>query len=287
MNAKPLAGKVALVTGASRGVGRGVAEGLGEAGATVFVTGRSSRAGGSSVPNLAGTVEDTAEAVTALGGRGVPLTCDHRSDEDTRKVFEGILAEAGRLDVLVNNVWGGYELFHAGRAQEYNAPFWEQDLSLWDSMFATGVRAHYACSRLAAPLMLERGGLIVNVSFFAGLAYRPGENVAYSVAKAADDRMTEGMAWSLRERHVAVVSLYPGLVRTEGVMLWKEYFDLSNSESPRFSGRAVAALAADARVMERSGSVVVSAELAAEYGFTDLDDSRPRSLRPDFERPPA
>jgi NAD(P)-dependent dehydrogenase (short-subunit alcohol dehydrogenase family) len=275
-----LEGRVALVTGASRGVGKGIALGLGEAGAKVYVTGRTV-AGGEPTTSLAGTIDETAAEVTARGGEGVAARCDHTRDDDVRALFARIEREAGRLDVLVNNAWGGYELFHEGRGQEFEAPFWEQDLSIWDAMFTPGVRSQYVATTLAVPLMLEHGGLIVNTSSFAGAS--PKENPALGTAKAATDRLTLLTAAALRDRSIAVLSLYPGLVRTEGILKWEEYIDLGNSESPLLVGRSVAALASDPDVIERTGTVQVVAELADEYGFTDEDGARPESLRPDYE----
>jgi NAD(P)-dependent dehydrogenase (short-subunit alcohol dehydrogenase family) len=145
----------------------------------------------------------------------------------------------------------------------------------WDKMFGAGVRAHYVASVLAAPMMIaQRSGLIVNISF--GAAQQDDAGVAYGVAKAADDRMAATMAHELRPHNVAAVSLYPGLVRTEGVLAASQFFDLSNSESPQFLGRAVAALATDPDIMQRSGHVLVAAALAHEYGFTDIDGKQPR-----------
>ncbi len=283
-----LAGQVALVTGASRGVGRGVALGLGEAGATVYVTGRTLSGRPAHLPPLAGSLEDTAAEVTRLGGRGVALACDHRDDAQTRAVVERIREAHGRLDVLVNNVWGGYEGLHLwdARGQQWGAPFWTQPLTLFDEMFGAGVRAHYITSALSAPLLMEARGLIVNISFFAGLRHQDQENIPYFLAKNADDRMAQAMANHLRPHGVTCVSLYPGLVRTEGVLLAPEgAFDFSNSESPQFLGRAVAALAGDPERLAQSGSVLVAAELGERYGFTDVDGRRPRSIRTDFERP--
>jgi dehydrogenase/reductase SDR family protein 1 len=273
-----LDGQIALVTGGSRGVGKGVAVALGEAGATVYVTGRSVE-GGEPTTSLPGTIEQTA---AEAGSRAVAVECDHRDDDGVRGVFERIAREQGGLDVLVNNVWGGYELLHEGRYETFGGPFWEAPLEVWDGMFSVGVRAHYVASSIAVPLMLERGrGLIVNVSSFA--AANPKEVVPLGVAKAATDHLTALMAEHLRERGIAVVALYPGLVRTEGVLKWKDYIDLSNSESPWFVGRAVAALAADDSVLSRTGQRLVVAELAEEYGFADEDGAQPRSLRPQFE----
>src|SRR5881398_2917737 len=159
----------------------------------------------------------------------------------------------------------------------WSRPFWEQPLWRWDAMFSAGVRAHYRASQLAAPAMIaQRRGLIVNISFWAAQKYIG--NVAYGVAKAATDKMTADMARELREYNVAAVSLYPGLVRTEKVMAASAFLDLSNSESPQFIGRTVAALAADANVLEKSGRVLVAAALAREYGFTDIDGQQPRPL---------
>lgn len=268
--------RVALVTGASRGVGKGIALGLGESGATVYITGRTVEAGRATV-NLPGTIYQTAEEVEKAGGKCIPIRCDHREDEQARSVIERIQSEQGRLDILVNNVWGGYEHFNDGTEFWKEKGFWTAPPSRWDAMFQAGVRAHYAASVLAAPLMIAQGsGLIVNISFFA--AQRDDKGVAYGAAKAADDQMARGMAHELREHNVAVVSLYPGLVRTEAVMAAAKFFDLSNSESPQFIGRAVAALAVDPGVMGKSGKVLVAAQLALEYGFTDIDGKQPRPL---------
>lgn len=262
-----LTGKVALVTGASRGVGKGVALGLGEAGATVYVTGRTVTEGSGAIP-LPGTVAGTAAEVTASGGTGVAVPCDHRDDAQAMAVFETIRSRSGRLDVLVNNVWGGYEHFWDGTEFWNERGFWTTPISRWDSMFAAGVRAHYVAAVHAAALMVDAGsGLIVNISSEAAGIDDAG--VPYSVAKAASDRMAVCMAHELRERGVAAVSLYPGLVRTESVLRAAEHFDLSRSESPRFVGRVVAALAADPAVIERSGKVLTTAGLAEAYGIED------------------
>lgn len=257
---------VAWVTGASRGVGRGVAEGLAELGASVWLSGRDERA-----------LAESAASVEALGGRATAFVCDHTDDARVEELCQALLERHGRLDVLVNNAWGGYENMLEAGEFTWLRPFWEQPLWRWDAMFAAGLRAAYTASRLAARAMLARkGGLIVNVSYWAARKYLA--NVAYGVAKAATDRMTADMAHELRPHGVAVVSLYPGLVRTEKVMESAGFLDLSNSESPRFVGRAVAALARDPEVLRRSGGVVVAAELAREFGFSDVDGKRPRPL---------
>lgn len=271
-----LMGKVALVTGASRGVGKGIALGLGEAGAVVYLTGRTVEEGKAAV-SLNGTIHQTAEEVNQLGGKGIPIQCDHRNDEEVEAFFQRIRSEQGRLDILVNNVWGGYEHFNDGTEFWKEKGFWTVPLSRWDKSFQSGVRAHYVASVFAAPLMIAvRSGLIVNISFFA--AQKDNSGVIYGIAKAADDRMAATMAYELREHNVAAVSIYPGLVRTESVLKAGEYFDLSNSESPQFIGRAIAALANDPNLMQKSGQVLVAAALALEYGFTDIDGKQPRPL---------
>jgi len=268
-----LTGKVALVTGASRGVGRGVALSLGEAGATVYVTGRTVDETQAVVP-LTGTVHQTAAEVTRLGGQGIAVRCDHRDDGQVEAVLQRIRDEQGRLDIVVNNAWAGYEGYHSNTYPPPNVPFWERPPSFWDDNLI-GVRWTYVTSRFAVPIMVAQPrGLIVNISFGA---LTPG-NAAYNVAKTATDRLSWEMAQALREHQITVLSLYPGLVRTEGVLLNAQYFDLSNSESPQFTGRAVVALAADPRVLDRSGQAWVVARLAGDYDFDDIDGQRPRPI---------
>jgi len=252
---------VAVVTGATQGVGRGTAHELAEQGARVFVTGRSA-------PEY-GAIESD-ERITGI-------RCDHRVDVDVDAAFDRILREAGTVDILVNNVWGGYERMIEDGEFTWSKPFWEQPLWRWDAMFDAGARAHYHASQRAAPSMIaQRRGLIVNISFWA--AQKHIGNVAYGASKAATDKLTADMATELKPHGVAVVSLYPGLVRTEKVMEAAAWLDLSNSESPEFIGLAVAALAADPEVMRYSGQTLVAASLALEYGFTDIDGATPRPL---------
>jgi NAD(P)-dependent dehydrogenase (short-subunit alcohol dehydrogenase family) len=220
---------------------------------------------------------DSAAEVSRLGGEGIGVVCDHCSDAATRALFQRVQAEQGGLDVLVNSAWGGYENMVEAGEFTWERPFWQQPLWRWDAMFAAGVRAAYVASQHAAQLMVEqRSGLIVHISTWAAQKYIA--NVAYGVAKTATDRMAADMAHELREHGVAVLSLYPGLVRTEKVMESADFLDLSNSESPRFTGRAVSALAHDPDVLKRSGQTLVAATLAREYDFTDLDGSQPLPL---------
>lgn len=256
---KALKDKVALVTGASRGVGKGIALELIEAGATVYITGRS--------------VAD----MQYLAGRGTAIECDHRNDEQVQAAFRQIAAEQGRLDILVNNVWGGYENMLENGEFTWSRPFWQQPLWRWDAMFQAGVRASYLASQWAAQVMVpQQSGLIVNISFWA--ARKHIGNVAYGVSKAATDKLTADMAVELRPHGVTAVSLYPGLVRTEKVMEAAAWLDLSNSESPEYIGRAVVALATDPDMMRYSGTVLVAAGLGTQYGFADIDGKTPKPL---------
>jgi dehydrogenase/reductase SDR family member 1 len=253
-----LHGQVALITGGSRGIGRGIASELARQGATVFVTGR------------------TESDLATIGEGTIGIRCDHTVDSDVDAAFARI-AQTGAIDVLVNNVWGGYERMVDNGEFTWMKPFWQQPLWRWDAMFGAGVRAHYHASQLAAPAMVaRRRGLIVNISHWA--AQRHLGNVAYGVSKAATDKMTAHMAAELQPHGVTVVSLYPGMVRTEKVMASAAWLDLSNSESPEFIGRAVAALAADPDVLRHTGKVLVAAAVATDYGFTDIDGKRPRPL---------
>jgi dehydrogenase/reductase SDR family member 1 len=254
-----LDGKISVVTGGTRGVGRGIGCELAQHGSRVFVTGRS-----------AADYEELAERLTGL-------RCDHRDDAQVERVFGLVNREAGGIDILVNNVWGGYERMVEGGVFTWSKPFWEQPLWRWDAMLGAGVRAHFHASQLAAPSMIARRcGLIVNISFWA--AQKHIGNVPYGVSKAATDKLTADMASELAPFGVAVVSLYPGLVRTEKVMEAAQFLDLSNSESPEFIGRAVAALAADRDVLRHTGKVLIAASVAQEYGFTDVDGKQPRPL---------
>jgi NAD(P)-dependent dehydrogenase (short-subunit alcohol dehydrogenase family) len=275
---------IALVTGASRGAGRAIALELGTARATVYVTGRSVR-GGATTDNVPGTVEDTAAEVTGRGGTGIAVRCDHTADADVESLFTRIRDEHGRLDLLVNNVWGGYE--HPDCRPLTFAPFWEQSLQQWDRMFTAGVRAHLTASRLAAPLMVpQRRGLIVSTT--ANLRALPYmKNLFYDLAKNAVSHLVWAMAQELREHHVAAVAVAPGFMRTERIV---EAFTRAGAaqaldgpggpkETPFYLGRAVLALASDAQVINKSGEVLEVGALAQEYGFTDVDGTQPPPFR--------
>lgn len=282
---RPLQHCVAVVTGASRGAGRGIAIELGAAGATVYVTGRSTRAAPaegyesllalSGLDALPGTIDDTAEAVTSAGGRGIAVRCDHGDEAQVQQLFERVQAEQSRIDLLVNNAWGGHESFDG----VFEAPFWKHPLSHWDAMMDRGVRHHLLASRAAAPLMVaQQRGLIVATTFWDRGHYLRG-NLYYDLAKAAINRLAFGVAEELRPHGVASLALSPGWMRTEFVLAghhtdeahWQEVPALARTESPRYLGRAVAALAGDAQVLSRSGQVLRVADLAREYGFTDVD----------------
>ena len=251
---------IALVTGASRGVGRGAAIGLAAEGFTVFATGR--------------TI-DSADLPASI----VRIRCDHCSDTDTSHVFQRI-AEAGEgLDILVNSAWGGYERMVEDGKFTWGLPFWQQPSHRWTSMMDAGVRSAFFASAKAAEMMIaQRRGLIVNISFWAAQKYVG--NSIYGIAKAATDKMSSDMAHELRSSGVAVVSLYPGLVRTESVMEAAKggWLDISNSESPEFIGHVVSALSRDPKLMERSGQVVVAAQLAQEFNVRDIDGKQPTPL---------
>lgn len=269
---------IALVTGASRGVGRGIAHELGVAGGTVFVTGRTRR-GDEPTDGLPGTIDDTAELVSDCGGLGIAVKCDHTDDDAVQELARRIRAEQGRLDLLVNNVWGGYEAYDP---ELWRLPVWEQPIWRWDKMWETGPRAHYTTSRTVLPLMLEAGRsgvgpLVVNVSFGDQGKYLG--DVQYDVAKAATTRLGFALAEELEDRGLVALTLYPGFVRTERVERSAGPEDLARTHSPRLVGRAVVALASDPGVGEKSGGAYAVGALAAEYGFADVDGTVPEPFR--------
>jgi dehydrogenase/reductase SDR family protein 1 len=264
--------RIALVTGGSRGVGKGVAIGLAEAGATVIVTARTRNSGGSEWP---GSLDETIAAIDEAGGRGIGLLCDHSDDGSVQKVFDLIRRDHGRLDVLVNNV------FAAPNVMPVNVPFWQVPASLWDTMHRVGLRSHFIASQFAVPLMLPQArGLIVNTSSGGGIRYT--FNVPFGVQKSGVDRMARDMAHELRPFGIAAVSIWPGYIKSEKLAAQPDRVPpalakliAERGETPVFAGRAVAALAADPDVMAKSGQIVLASELAAEYGFTDVDGKVP------------
>jgi NAD(P)-dependent dehydrogenase (short-subunit alcohol dehydrogenase family) len=273
-----LSGKVAVVTGATRGVGRGIAQVLGEAAATVYVTGRTTSTGGSIEP---GTIESVAAEVDAAGGRGLPVRCDHADAREIAALFARVSEESGRLDLLVNNVHSGL----ADVAEDAGRRFFELDPERWGRMNRVGLEGNYvACVHGARMMVAQRSGLIVNVGSFGSFGYL--FDVAYGTGKAALDRLTADMARELRPSGVAVVSLWPGFVWTETTLPlrpnatpgYRRTLD-AYGELPVVSGHAVAAMASDPRILRRSGRVHVAAEVAARHGFREASGLRPLSPR--------
>ncbi|MFJ4842490.1 SDR family oxidoreductase [Streptomyces sp. NPDC088746] len=282
-----LHGKIALVAGATRGAGRGIAVQLGAAGATVYVTGRTTRERRSEY-GRAETIEETAELVTAAGGTGIAVPTDHLVPEQVRALAERIDAEQGRLDVLVNDVWGGERLF------AFDKPVWEHDLDDGLRLLRLGVETHAITSHFTLPLLVRRpGGLVVEMTdgtaAYNGANYR--NSYFYDLVKNSVLRMAFVLAHELEPHGGTAVALTPGWLRSE-MMLdafgvaeenWRDALTevphFCISESPAYVGRAVAALAGDAALARRNGQSLSSGQLAQEYGFTDLDGSRPDAWR--------
>jgi NAD(P)-dependent dehydrogenase (short-subunit alcohol dehydrogenase family) len=272
--------RVAVVTGASRGAGKGIALALGETGATVYVTGRTRTEG-----ELPGTVFATAQEITDRGGTGVPVICDHSDDTQVEALFKQVERESGGLDILVNNA------FTIPDGLSRKGPFWEKPLAL-QSMFDVGMRSAYVASYYAAPLLIRnKAGLVVNTSSFGGRCYMHGP--AYGAGKAAVDKMAHDMAVDFKPYDVAAVSLWMGLLKTErnralfeGVPERYQSF-AAGAESPEFSGRVIDALARHPDRMRWTGQVLIGAELGAELGVTDLDGHRPHSHRAVLGDPPT
>ncbi|WP_026735363.1 SDR family oxidoreductase [Fischerella sp. PCC 9605] len=284
-----LKGKVAVVAGATRGAGRGIACMLGEAGATVYCTGRSTRAMRShgrksdspfDLEHRPETIEQTAELVDRYGGVGISVRVDHTVEEQVKVLFAQVTAEQGRLDILVNDVWGGDEL------TEWGKPFWKLSLSQGWLMQERAVRSHIITSRYAVPLMIERRqGLIVEITDGDNDRYRG--NLFYDLAKLSVIRLAYAMAEELRSHNVTALAVTPGFLRSEAML---EHFGVTESnwqdgakrdphfiasETPFYIGRAIAALSADSNIMQKSGRVFSSWDLAQEYGFTDIDGRQP------------
>jgi NAD(P)-dependent dehydrogenase (short-subunit alcohol dehydrogenase family) len=272
-----LSGKVAVVTGASRGIGKGIALALAEAGATVYVTGRTVREGDHALP---GTVGATAAECDARGGKGVAVAVDHADDAQVAALFEQVARTEGRLDILVNNAFA--------LPEDLTEPggFWEKPLSNWE-MVDVGVRSNFVAAWHAAPLMIAQGsGLIVAISGYVGVTYTYG--TVFGTCKAAVDRMARDMAIELQPHGVASLSLWQGLTFTERAnrniasnpaMKASIVTNPLIGCSPEFPGRVIAALAADEAVMRRSGGTFITAELAQDYGVTDVDGKVIPSLR--------
>ena len=272
-----LSGKVAVVTGASRGIGKGIALALAEQGATVYVTGRTVTPG---VYPLPGTVGETAAEVDSRGGQGIAVQVDHGDEAQVAALFDQIQREQGRLDILVNNAFALPEDLTEPKS------FWEKPLSYWD-MVEVGVRSNYVAAWHAARIMVpQQSGLIVATSGYVGVTYTYG--VVFGLCKAAVDRMARDMAIELKPHNVASLSLWMGLTFTERAernlqdnpaMKTKTVTDPSVGSSVEFPGRVIAALAQDANIMQRSGGTFITAEIANDYGVTDVDGKVPPSLR--------
>ena len=284
---KPLAGKVALVSGATRGGGRGIAVALGEAGATVYVTGRSTREGRSEIDRPE-TIEETAEMVTEAGGEGIAARVDHLDPGEVRALVDRIDSDHGRLDVLVNDIWGAEHLF------EWNKPVWEHDLDRGLRLLRLAIDTHLITSHHALPLLVRRaGGLVVEVT--DGTAEYNADhyrvNTFYDLAKSSVIRLAWAQAEEIRSHGATAVALTPGWMRSEQMLEnhgvsesnWRDATDRTPhfciSESPRYVGRAVAALAGDPDALRWSGQSLSSGGLAQHYGFTDIDGTRPDCWR--------
>jgi dehydrogenase/reductase SDR family protein 1 len=294
---------VCLVTGASRGIGKGIAVELGKQGAIVYVTGTSTTATATLTSSAAahtyastsevggpGTIEETAAMITEAGGTGIPVLCNHAIDSDVQNCMDRIDREQGRLDILVNNAFrlppGGVEKLHS--------KFWEQGSEIWDAIHTVGLRSHFVATAKAVALLqksrLNKSAnlprpIVAMVGSFGGLTYT--FNVAYGVGKAGVDRLAKDMAIELTPEDICVVSLWPGVVNTERTQLsvengdWDKYvgIPLENAESPGFTGKAIVSVASDADNIRMTGSYQVVAELAEEYGFTGINGMRPPSIR--------
>lgn len=276
---KPLTDKIAVVAGATRGAGRGIACMLGELGATVYCTGRSVR-GKPAMGNRPETIEETAEMVNSFGGVGIYHQADHTDEAQVIRLFERVKGEFGRLDILVNDIWGGEQL------SEWGKPFWELNWTNGRTMLERAIHTHIITARHGVPLMVERNqGLIVEVTDGDHMGYRG--NLFYDLSKMGAIRMAYDMAQDLKEYQITALAVTPGFLRSEEML---DYFEVTEenwrdgvvkdkhfiaSETPYFVGRAIAALAADPNVHEKAGQALASWNLAKEYGFVDMDGRRP------------
>ncbi|OUL35589.1 short-chain dehydrogenase [Nostoc sp. T09] len=285
---KHLEGKIALVTGATRGIGKGIAISLGEAGAIVYITGRSLDKSLAD-DGISGSLADTCAAVEEVGGVCIPVQVDHSNDEQVLSLFDRIQDEQhGQLDLLVNNVFSGVQALSDAQGK----PFWDFEPSLWDSCNNVGLRSHYVSSVFAARMMSKRNsGLICTISSWGGLSYIFG--AAYGAGKSGCDRLAADMAVELKPYNIASLSLWPGIVGTEHISRLTSQMNENNAtdqknsliaerynwETPILTGRVIAALAADSNVMRRTGRVQIVAELAQHYRLVDQNGDRPVSLR--------
>ncbi len=276
---QPLKGKVPVVAGATRGAGRGIACMLGEAGATVYCTGRSIR-GQSTDPTRPESIEETSEMVTGYGGVGIPVQVDHLDEAQVKTLFEQVQAEQGKLDILVNDIWGGDALTVWGK------PLWEQDVQQGLKMLRTALDTHIITSRYAIPLLLKQNsGLIIEITDGDTLDYRG--NFFYDIAKTTVIRLAVALAEELRPHGITALALTPGFLRSEAMLAhfgvteanWRDGAQKDPhfiaSETPCFVGRAVAALAADANIFEKTGRAFSSWGLSDEYGYTDINGEHP------------
>jgi NAD(P)-dependent dehydrogenase (short-subunit alcohol dehydrogenase family) len=267
------AAPIAVVTGASRGAGQGIAIGLGRHGCTVYVTGRSQKAGDASMP---GTIYETAEAVTAAGGRGIAVRVDHAEDAQVKSLFEQVQSEHGRVDILVNNAAAIYD--------ELTTPghFWEKPLKLSD-VIDVGLRSSYVASYYAAPMMIaQRQGLVLFTSGSGAVHYVYG--AAYGAQKAGQDKMAADMAVDFKDFNVAALSIWMGAVLTERLRMVmaadpKMAFLKDTSETPEFTGHVIWALYNDPKLMDMTGQTVIGAEMAVKYGIQDEGGRQPTSYR--------
>lgn len=279
MTTKPLEDRVAVVTGATRGTGRGIARMLGAAGATVYCTGRSVK-GRPATTGRPETIEETAEMVAAEGGMGIAVRTDHTVEAEVGRLFDRVRSEQNRLDILVNDIWGGDEMI------EWGSPFWELDSAKGLKMLEGAVHSHIITSRLGVPMMIEQNsGLIVEVTDGDTMGYRG--NLFYDLAKNATIRLGYAMSRDLHAHRITALTVTPGFLRSEAMLdgigvteeNWRDgiakdsYFE--ESETPCYMGRGVAALAADPDVASKHGGLYSSGSLAKEYGFTDLDGRQP------------
>ena len=276
-----LRGKVAIVAGASRGAGRGIALALGDTGATVYVTGRTTRKGPKPFDKVSGTIDDTADEVTRRGGRGIAVRVDHAVDEEVQALFGRVKREQGRLDILANAVWGGGEQFVQKGWQ--SGLFWELESTGWRETMMSGAYAFLLTSVYAARMMApRRRGLIVHVTEPIFEKYDRGGPLFWMywmMGHRTINRMSEAMAPNLKKRGVTTIALAPGWMRTERVMMYtsaksKKSSEFAKSESTEYVGRAVASLAADPKSLRRTGKLLYVGDLAREYGFPDADGRR-------------